>query len=145
MEKQSIIFGYYVNGTLKGFRKDTFGNLSMNHPKIYIYSKEQIDAIKENVKIELSWGGSSFIKSLSNDVQLVNYEGNPVDVSGTIDNLHSSEEEKRNWGEFELRVIPFISKEDTFTYPEQWKIDAALASLENPLEIHKFMVPKDEN
>lgn len=145
--EQPIVFAYYVNGELMGFRADSFGSLSMKRPKIYHYTENQVNIIKDNTKHELSKGGTSLMKFLFEKKSFtpMNMEGEILESSSIVSQVEKMEDEKRNWGEFELRIIPFIGYEVDWEYPEQWKIDAEIANLKEPLEIHKFTTLKDEN
>lgn len=148
-DKQACIFGYYVNGELKGFRADTFGTLSMNEPKIYYYTPEQVDTIRKNTQYELSRSGTKFMKYLLGGGefkgQAMNMQGQKLDNQNVIDQVSKTEEEKRSWGNFEVRVFPFIPHEEEYSYPEQWKVDAKLKSLDEPLEVLKFTTIEHEN
>ena len=144
-EKQPIIFGYYVNNILKGFRADSFGTLSMDSPKIYSYSEKQVNIILENARDEMNASSSRFLKMLFNEnTQPYNMEGQALDKDKIIRLVENREKEKK-WEEFELHVIPFINYEEGYIYPEKWKIEAALASLQEPLEIHKFKTIDNQN
>lgn len=146
--EQPIVFAYYVNGELMGFRADSFGSLSLKRPKIYHYTESQVDVIKNNTKNELSKSGTSFMKYLfeKNDkFTPMNMNGDTLEKSSIVSQIEKTEDEKREWGEFELRIIPFIGYEQDWEYPEQWKIDAEIANLKSPLEVHKFTTLNFEN
>lgn len=53
MEEQYVAFGHYKNGELLGWRADTFGTLSMTEPKLYVYSKEQVETVLKNIRYTL--------------------------------------------------------------------------------------------
>lgn len=148
-DKQACIFGYYVDGILKGFRADTFGTLSMNQPKIYYYTPSQVDVIKRNTQSELSKGGTKFMKYLLDGKefkgQAMNTQGQSLDNQSVIEQVSKTEQEKRDWGNFEVRVFRFIPYEEGYTYPEKWKVEAALKSLDEPLEVLKFTTVENEN
>jgi hypothetical protein len=148
-DKQACIFGYYVDGILKGFRADSFGTLSLTNPKIYYYTKEQVETIRKNTQYELSNSGTKFMKYLLGGGefkgQAMSTQGQAIDNKSVIDQVSKTEQEKRNWGHFEVRVLPFIPYEEGYTYPEKWKVEAALKSLEEPLEVLQFMTVEHEN
>jgi len=136
-DKQNIIFGYYVNDELQGYRQDSFGSLSMDHPKIYGYSPEQIEIIRKNVKDELSHSGSSLLDMLF---------GKEDEIT---QNLLKKEELKREWGDFEVRVMLFpVDREewyDACTEGEEYKKAAILAKIGDVIEVMKFKTLKNEN
>ena len=49
MSKQSIVFAFYKNDQLLGYRLDTIGSIGMKDPKIYTYSKEQVQTVLGNI------------------------------------------------------------------------------------------------
>lgn len=148
MEDQFIVFAYWKNGELKGFRSDTFGTISKNNPKIYKYSQNQVDIVLKGTKSSLNNAGQSFFKQLfaitGTDPVVVNSQGEiqNVDIVGEIS---KTEQTLRGWEQFELKVHPFIGYDENWVYPEQWKIDAEIANLKDPIESHTFMVMKYEN
>lgn len=138
---QPIVFGFYVKDELKGFRADTMGTLSMTQPKIYHYSKEQVEIVLGNVRGNMNKQGTSFMKFLAGgNFTFIN--ANKVEAVESID---SAEDEIRSWGEFEMRVLPFIGYDGDWGYPEQWKVKAAIAELKEPIEVHKFKILDHEN
>lgn len=46
---KSIVFAHYKNGELLGYRADTLGTLVRDFPKIYPYSKEQVDIVLRGI------------------------------------------------------------------------------------------------
>jgi hypothetical protein len=135
--KKNVIFGYFVNNEFMGARSDSFGHISKQFPKIYTYSPEQVEIIKKNVKEELSHSGSGFLDLLFGKDEEITQE------------LKASEDEKRKWGEFEIRVIEFpISREEWYdmcTPGEEYKRKGILDNLGEILEIHKFKTLTNEN
>lgn len=134
MKNQSIVFAIWKDNTLIGFRSDTFNTITDNQPKIYTYSKEQIDTVLEGIKQTLNRVGTSFAKIIKESGIETNVEGDLI--------KHISEHERNliELKEFEVRVHPFIDKEDIWTNPEQWKIDSEIANLKEAIEVHKFKV-----
>lgn len=59
-EYKSIVFAYWVNGELKGFRADTFGTI-LKYPKIYGYSKDQIEVVLNSTRDMLNGSGTAFL------------------------------------------------------------------------------------
>ena len=136
-DKKNCIFGYFNKGKLMGWRIDSFGHHSLESAKVYGYSPEQVKIIKDNVMHELSHSGSGFLNMLFGKEDEITQE------------LKKVEDEKREWGEFELKVIEMpISREewyDMLTEGEEYKKKQLLASLENVLETHKFLTITNEN
>jgi len=136
-KKKNCIFGYFNKGEYQGARCDSFGHVSKEFPKIYTYSPEQVAIIKDNVMNELSHSGSAFLNMLFGEEDELTAE------------LKHSEDVKREWGDFEIRVIEFpISREEwvEMCVPgEEYKRNAVLDNLGEVLETHKFMTIKDEN
>lgn len=145
-EDQQIVFAYYYKEEFKGFRADTFNTISQLHPKIYTYSKEQVQTVIENIKQGCNKIGTAFAKILAGRV-LVNADGNEVDGNALVEHLSHTEKTFREWGEFEIRVIPFVSGEEFYSLGEgeEWKIKQILDNLESAIEIHKFKVIDNEN
>lgn len=53
MEEQYIAFAHYKGDQLLGYRADTFGTLHMTEPKLYVYSKEQVEIVLKGVRYSL--------------------------------------------------------------------------------------------
>lgn len=45
----SIVFAFYKNDRLIGYRLDTIGTIGLEYPKIYTYSKEQVEIVLKNI------------------------------------------------------------------------------------------------
>lgn len=147
--KQPIVFAFYKDGELKGFRADTFGTLSMKYPKIYMYSKHQVEIVLSNVRAACNKVGSSFLaKIFEIGTVAVNSEGDAFETNA-VDHVSRSEQQLRDWNEFEVRVIPFISPEEFYSYSmgsgEEWKKNKVLSELDAPIETHKFRIVENEN
>lgn len=143
MENKEIVFATYKGEELIGYRADTFGTLSLTHPKIYNYSKEQVDIILKNVKSELNHSGSNFLKSLMSRYTTVamTTTGQELSMEGVAGRVLTQEEELRELGEFEVRVIPFpMTREEWYGLGEgdEWKRKSALENLSPAVEVHKF-------
>ena len=68
MSKQSIVFAFYKNGKLVGYRQDTIGSIGMEYPKIYsTYSKEQVETVLKNIEHNVK-DSTGFGKALGIDV-----------------------------------------------------------------------------
>lgn len=148
MEEQAIVFAYWVNEKLMGFRADTWGTISMTHPKIYHYSEEQVTIVLNNTKNSLSNVGAGLMKFLFKDgAKALNMSGEEIIDGGkqAIDIVSGTEHQLREWNEFELRVHPFIDYEEGYTYPERWKVDVEINNLKDAIEIHKFKLAEYEN
>ncbi len=150
-EEKHCVFTYFANNEFKGFRQDTFGTLGKNWAKVYGYSPEQVEIIKKNTEDELNNTGTSFMKALfgMNTVP-VNIEGQELDKNSIIDQVSKGEQEKRNWGNFELRVLEWCSREEFYeacTPGEEWKKQQIIDKYmkESPLEVFKFKTVLNEN
>jgi len=148
MKKQAIVFAYWVNNEFMGFRADTFGTISKEHPKIYGYSENQVKIITDNVKSELSRAGTGFIKKLAEKgASFQNQEGDNFESNSIVEHVSKNEQQLREWGKdgFEIRVHPFLEKDEEGGYPEKWKMDIEINNLKDPLEIYKFKLAENEN
>lgn len=119
MDSKSIIFVYYKDDKLMGFRADTFNTITKNRPKVYSYSKDQVDVVIENIK-----------------------------QGCLVRHLSKTEETFRQWNEFEMRVhVISISGEEFYSYGEgeEWKRDQILNNLEPAIETYKFKIIDNEN
>lgn len=155
--KQPIVFAYWVNNQLMGFRADTFGTISTNLPKIYHYSKEQVNTVIDNTNyLVLNLGGSGLIDSINKNTTVIGREGGEVKKDFIRERLSQNELLIRSWGDFELRVHPFIDYEwhdhevggeiiKYPSYPEKWKVEAEIKSLRDAIEVHKFKTLDNEN
>ncbi len=144
--KQSIVFAYWKDGQLMGFRADTFGTIH-KHPKIYTYSEEQVQIVLDNTKYSCNSAGTAFMKMLADKgAQVINGNtGEEVEDDFLVSHVSKTEKQLIEWGDFELRVHPFIDMEDSYMYPELWKVDAEINNLKDAIGIHKFKVLKDGN
>ena len=52
--KKAICFAYFCDGKFIGWYSDTFGTVTENRPKIYRYSSEMLETIKNNLNYSLS-------------------------------------------------------------------------------------------
>lgn len=145
-DKPNIVFGYFVNNEFKGFRLDSFGSIGKKFAKIYKYTPKQIEIIRQNTKYELSKGGGSFMKLLFNKEGYtpINTQSQILNKDEVILQVTKSEEEKRNWGEFEIRVLSFPYSYDDIS-GDEWKMKTYINNLPEPLEILKFKTVTDEN
>ena len=138
-----VVFAYWHQGELKGFRADTFGNISKNRPKIYGYSPEQVQTVLDNTRDTINYANSKFFESLYKH----GYSDQEfhTDVMTTV---NETEDSLRNWGSFELRIHPFIDydfSDEWFNYPEQYLVDIEIKNLRPAVEIHRFSIIQNEN
>lgn len=132
-EGTPIVFAYWKDNKFKGFRVDTFNTIG-EYPKIYGYSPSQVETVISNIKDGCNNVGTKLGKVLT----------------GTSDNdlvqhLSTTEKTFRNWQEFEVRVHPFIGREEDFSYPEKWKLDAEISNLKPAIETYKIKILDYEN
>lgn len=132
-ERLPIVFAYWKDDKLMGFRADTFGTISMEYPKIYSYSREQVDTVINNTRHTISNTDSHFMKFLEKK----GFVGNEH-VAHTL----TTEDTLRSWGKFELRVHPFIDRNSA---SDDILRKVAIDNLKAPIEIHKFQVLDNEN
>lgn len=146
MEDQTIVFAYWKDNEFKGFRADTFNTISQTQPKIYTYSRQQVDTVIVNIREGCSRMGTSFAKILAGK-NLVSSEGNAIDGDELVSHLSKTEQTFRDWNEFEVRVHPFVSREEFYSLGEgdEWKKDKILKELEPAIEVHKFKIVENEN
>jgi hypothetical protein len=140
--KQSIVFAFWVNGTLKGFRQDTFNTIGMDWAKIYTYSPSQVETVLDGIKSGLNKTGTSLMKFLMGNEK---YHFANTEADQVLEQMSSTEDEMRSWGEFEVRVHPFIDREEDYTYPEKWKIQAEINNLREAIETYRFKIIENEN
>jgi len=140
--KQPIVFAFLKDNKLQVFRADTFNTITQDFAKIYHYSPSQVEIVLNNVRNGCNNMGTNLMKFLAGkeNIQFANGDKNDA-----IDHLSATEKKMRRWGEFEVRVHPFIGYEEDYTYPEKWKIQAEIANLQDAIEIHKFKVIDNEN
>jgi hypothetical protein len=141
-EKQFIVFAYWVKGELKGFRADTFNTITQDWAKIYQYSPRQVEIVLDSVKNGMNKQGTAFMRMLVGNDRFKFVNADPKDA---LDQVSSTESQLREWGEFELRVHPFIGYDEGYQYPERWKIKTEIASLRDAIEVHKFKIIENEN
>lgn len=136
--KQSIVFAFYKDGKLKGFRQDTFGSIGVT-PKIYNYSDEQINVVLQNIFSNIDEVNKTVEKRVEELAEEVNSNNGTV-IAAMRSIFSKSSNQLSEFGEFEVRVLPCPDKIDAFTYPDQ----AILEWLSNPMpeaiETHKFKV-----
>lgn len=109
MDEQSIVFAFYKNDTLIGYRLDTMGSIGMEYPKIYSYSKEQVETVIKNVLYNLMHE-EAFGKALGCD-RIAQRE------KETFDLLQGQKV-------FELRVLKCPSKEKEFDIEKaEWVVN----------------------
>lgn len=142
LKKQPIVFAFWKNNKLQGFRADTFNTITQDFAKIYHYSPRQVQVVLDNVKSGCNNVGTRLMKRLTGieGIEFANGDSNDA-----VDHLSATEKKMREWGEFEVRVHPFIGLEEGYTYPEKWKIQAEIANLQDAIEVHKFKVVENEN
>jgi hypothetical protein len=126
-----IVFAYWKGEELMGFRADTFGTISMTHPKIYSFSQEQVETVINNTRSSLNWSGSNFMKLLESK----GYNDQPI-----FEHTSNTERTLRSWKEFEVRVHPFIESTS-----DEILMKVAIDNLKAPIQCFKFVIPDCEN
>jgi len=119
--KQSIVFAHYKNNELLGFRSDTFGTLTMDQPKIYTYSKNQVETVINNINYTLGEKKQSLGALLQQkNIPTIGMDGNDI---GSI--LEEAEEkiyqQGQDAGAFEVRVVKCIDK----VFEKQFDVEKA--------------------
>jgi hypothetical protein len=135
--KQSIVFAFYKDGKLKGFRQDTMGSVGA-HAKIYSYSEDQVRTVLTNIFHnieEIQKTTEEKVKEIAESVE----DGNQM-VVALKSIFAKSSNQLKDFGEFEVRVLPCPSKIDVFTYPDEAMLEWLSAPLPEPIEVHKFKV-----
>lgn len=146
MESQPIVFAYWKDNEFKGFRADTFNTISEEHPKIYTFSRSQVDGIIGSVKQGCARSGTSFAKALFGS-RVLTTDGTELANNAIVEHLSKTEQTFRDWNEFELRVHPFVSREEFYSLGEgdEWKRDQIIKDLKPAIETHKFKIVENEN
>jgi len=145
--EQPIVFAYWKDDEFKGFRADTFNTISKKSPKIYLYTKKQVEIVINNVKSGCNQAGTKFMKELLNSkATVINTTGEDLNDL-LVGHLSRTEQKFREWKTFELRVHPFTSPEEFYSLREgdEWKLNKYLTELEPALEVHKFQILENEN
>lgn len=109
-DKQAIAFAFYKNGELMGYRQDTVGTIGM-HPKIYTYSKEQVDIVLSNVNSNIK-NPDGFGKALAS---VLGKSKETTILSNAERNVHNKLQEAKA---FEVRVVKAPAYEYTEYYSE---------------------------
>lgn len=112
-----IAFAYYKDGKLIGYRADTAGTISKTSPKIYHYSKKQVETVLENIEYNVK--NSKGI----GDALLEVYGENPVATLLAKKELevHELLQDKRA---FKIRVVEAPEKEKEFNVETaQWEVN----------------------
>jgi hypothetical protein len=126
-----IVFAYWKDDTLMGFRADTFGTISMTQPKIYNYSPEQIETVMTNTRGTLNMQDSDLMKMIEEK----GYSNQPLFAFA-----RKTENTLRSWKTFELRVHPFIQP----NYDEIL-LKVAIDNLKPAIESRTFSIVNNEN
>ena len=145
--RKPIVFAYWCNNEFQGFRADTFNTISKKYAKVYSFSREQVDIVLENIKSGCNKVGKSFAQAIKDkDIPVMNMEGQALE-DVLLNHLSKTEDTFREWGEFEIRVIPInCSVEEMYEiFQEEWKISQFISNLPPALEIHKFKIMESEN
>lgn len=144
---QTVAFATYKDNKLVGYRQDTFGTLGKTWFKPYSYNPEQVDTILKNVKAEMNHAGTEFMKALAGmNTHAININsGDKITMSSVVEKVLKQENELRELGEFEIRVLPLSIDRDTWYglgEGDEWRKNQILEELQSvePLEIHKFQV-----
>lgn len=94
--KKAICFAYFCDGKFIGWYSDTFGTVTENRPKIYRYSIEMLETIKNNLNYSLSK-----IKAKSELAQKTGVAGLAILDAG----INSNREDLSQYTHIELRVV----------------------------------------
>lgn len=136
--KQSIVFAFYKDGKLKGFRQDTFGRIGVT-PKIYTYSDDQVSVVLQNIFSNIDEVHKTAEKRIEELAEEVN--SNNGTVIATMRSIFSkSSNQLSELGEFEVRVLPCPNKIDAFTYPDESILEWLSNPMPETIETHKFKV-----
>ena len=96
MTKKCICFAYYANDVFIGWYADTWGTVSANSPKIYGYSKEQLDKIRSSVIKKLQLINTSDYEKL---------KGNATTLADTLSLAQFSSQEILKNKKIRLKVV----------------------------------------
>jgi len=130
-ENLPIVFAYWKDDELMGFRADTFGTISMTQPKIYTFSQGQVETVINNTRSNLNWSGSKFMKHLEENA----YTNEPL-----FRFMNQTEQTMRSWKNFEVRVHPFIERTS-----DELLVKVAIDNLKPHIQAFKFFIPDHEN
>jgi hypothetical protein len=128
-----IVFAFWKDDELLGFRADTFGTISMTQPKVYNYSPQQVETVMDNIKGSLNMRDSAAMKRIEE-------MGYVDEVLAISDFVLNSERTMRAWNQFEVRVHPFIEPIE-----DEVLMKIAIENLKAPIEIRKFTISNNEN
>lgn len=95
-KKKTICFAYFGDGKFIGWYSDTFGTVTKNSPKLYGYSSERLETIKNNLNYSLSK-----LKAKSELAQKTGLAGLAILDAG----INSNREDLSQYTNVELRVV----------------------------------------
>lgn len=95
-KKKTICFAYFGDGKFIGWYSDTFGTVTKNSPKLYGYSSERLETIKNNLNYSLS--------KLKSKSELAQKTG--LGILSILDaGINSNREDLSQYKNIELRVV----------------------------------------
>jgi len=117
MNEQSIVFAFYKNDELIGYRQDTCGTIGLDFAKIYTYSKEQVATVLENINYNVQHK-EGYGKALENAYK-DKIDKNVTDIiSNAEEKVHYLLQDKKA---FEVRVL----KAPAYIYEKNFNIEKA--------------------
>lgn len=127
--KQAIVFAFYKNDQLLGYRLDTVGSIGFENPKIYHYSTEQVQTVLDNIQYNIT-GTKSLGKALG--------------VPALFEREKAIKEFLREEKAFEVRVIkcPDYIREKEFNVEKGEWVEPLFGSY--PLEEMKVWLRKQD-
>ncbi len=90
--RKTVCFAYFGDGKFLGWYADSFGTITKNTPKVYVYTPEQVETIKRNFRYKLN-------KEKSNLGDLVK------GLSVVDDSLAVDKQKLSPYKQIELRVV----------------------------------------
>lgn len=142
-DKQAIVFAFYKGDKLQGFRTDTLGSIGIS-PKIYHYSKEQVETVLKNVFYNCEEARKPFADEVTEAAQAA-ADGNGIAIMFASISKRTAKMVK-DLGEFEVRVLPCPdyggNPQDpmTWVYPTSDILEYLQHPMPESIEVHKFKV-----
>ena len=126
---KAIAFAFYKNNELIGYRLDTVGSIRLDPPKIYHYSKEQVEIVLNNINHNVisPEGFGELLKKINGDAPIVKM------VANTEQEMYDMLQDQRA---FEVRVVKAPE------YPREFNVKLAkeIISWEYPItEVRTWM------
>lgn len=135
--KQPIVFAFYKDNKLKGFRQDTVGTVGLS-AKIYSYSEDQVKTVLNNVFNNIEEVHKTTEQKFED---IANEAASGNQILATVSSIFRKTSNKLvEFGEFEVRVLPCPPKKSVFENDDEAFIDWLQKPLPDPIEIHTFKV-----